>query len=74
MRFGRLVAISSDRTKDIKAIEPVVREYEEACAKVQELNDKIEKVLSEKQTPADLQTLEKDLEEAKVICIQTGYL
>ena len=65
-RFARIVKISDNRKKDIEAIEPLVKEYEETAFKVQSVNEEIEKVLPQRQKSIDLQSLETDLKVVKV--------
>ena len=68
-RFARFVKISNDKETEIEAIEPLVKDCDEASSKVQHFNEEIEKVLFEKQKVTNLQSLEKDLEQAKVTYI-----
>ena len=65
-RFARIVNISDNRKKDIEVIEPLVKEFNETAFKVQSVNEEVEKVLPERQTSIDLQSLETDLKVVKV--------
>ena len=65
-RFARLVKISNDRKTEIDAIEPLVKEHDEASSKVQHCNEEVEKVLFGRQKLTDLQSLEIELEQSKV--------
>ena len=68
-RFDRLIKVSEERKKKIEDVEPLAKDYNDTTSKIVDLNKEIEKMLCEKRKPTDLNSLEKELEQAKVIVV-----
>lgn len=79
-RFEKIVKMSEERERQMKEVEPVAKDHEDAIKPVESLNTEAENVLKEKPKKfVGLETLEEEFEKVKVmheiqICLQLSCL